>query len=160
MAERQGGRYRKLTHTVYQCNYHIVWVPKYRYRVLEGPIKEAVERDTRVLCEWKEVEVIELSVQPDYIHLVCSIPPKLAVSEFMGFLKGKLAIKIFKSYPHLKKKPYWGNHFWARGYFVNTVGMDEDLIRRYVRYQEEEERGGNVSGVATISYRTLLLKSF
>ena len=84
--------------------------------------------------------MIELSVQPDHIHLVCSIPPKVAVSEFMGFLKGKLAIKIFKSYPRLRKKPYWGNHFWARGYFVNTVGMDEELIRRYVRYQEEEEK--------------------
>lgn len=148
MAEKQGGRYRKLTHTVYLCNYHIVWVPKYRYRVLRGPIKEAVEQDTRALCEWKEVEVIELSVQPDHIHLVCSIPPKLAVSEFMGFLKGKLAIKIFKSYPRLKEKPYWGNHFWARGYFVNTVGMDEDLIRRYVRYQEEggEEAGAPAGG--------------
>ena len=111
MADEPGGKYRKLTHTVYQCNYHIVWVPKYRYRVLEGPIKEAVEHDTRMLCEWKEVEVIELSVQPDHVHLVCSIPPKLAVSEFMGFLKGKLAIKIFKSYPRLKKKPYWGKRF-------------------------------------------------
>ena len=83
---------------------------------------------------------MELSVQADHVHLVCSIPPKLAVSRFMGFLKGKLAIKIFKGYPRLKQKPYWGNHFWARGYFVNTVGMDEGLIRRYVRYQEEEER--------------------
>ena len=140
MAEGQGGKYRKLTHTVYQCNYHIVWAWKYRYRVLEGPIKESVEHDTRVLYQWKDVEVIELSVQPDYVHLVCSIPPKLAVLKFMGFLKGKLAIKMFKSYPRLRKKPYWGNHFWARGYFVNMVGMDEDLIRRYVRYQEEEER--------------------
>jgi putative transposase len=104
MADEGSGKYRKVTHTVYQCNYHIVWVPKYRYRVLEGPIKESVEHDTRALCEWKEVEVIELSVQPDHIHLVhshlvCSIPPKLAVSRFMGFLKGKLAIKMFKSYP-------------------------------------------------------------
>ena len=86
------------------------------------------------------MEVIELSVQPDHIHLVSSIPPRVAVSEFMGFLKGKLAIKIFKNYRRLRKKPYWGNHFWARGYFVNTVGMHDDLIRRYVRYQEEEEK--------------------
>ena len=140
MAAEHRGKYRKLTHTVYQCNYHIVWVPKYRYRVLEGPIKQAVEHDTRVLCAWKGVEVMELSVQADHVHLVCSIPPKLAVSAFTGFLKGKLAIKVFKGYPRLKKKPYWGNHFWVRGYFVNTVGMDEGLIRRYVRYQEEEER--------------------
>jgi|SRR5690554_3131742 len=139
MAERNG-KYRKLTHTVYQCNYHIVWTPKYRYRVLEGAIKEAVEHDIRVLCAWKQVEVMELSVQPDHIHLLCSIPPKLAVSQFMGFLKGKLAIKLFKSYPRLRKKPYWGNHFWSRGYFVNTVGLNEDLVRRYVQYQEQEEK--------------------
>jgi putative transposase len=74
------------------------------------------------------------------VHTVVSIPPKVSVSTYLGTIKGKIAIKIFKSYPKLKKKPYWGNHFWARGYFVNTVGMDEDMIRRYVKYQEEEER--------------------
>jgi len=134
------GKYRKLSHVVYHCNYHVVWVPKYRYRVLEGAVKEMVERDVHTLCSWREVEVVELSVQRDHVHLVCSIPPKLSVSEFMGLLKGKLAIKLFKSYPGLRKKPYWGNHFWARGYFVSTVGVDEDLIRRYVRHQEEKER--------------------
>ncbi len=91
------GKYRKLAHVVYQCNYHIVWVPKYRYRVLTGMVKELVEKDVHTLCEWRSVEVIELSVQADHIHLVCSIPPKLSVSDFMGFLKGKLAIKLFKS---------------------------------------------------------------
>ena len=133
-------KYRKLTHVVYQCDYHIVWAPKYRYRILTGAIKELVEKDIKTLCAWKEVEVLELSVQADHIHLVCSVPPKLSVSAFMGFLKGKLAIKLFKSYPGLKQKPYWGNHFWARGYFINTVGMNEELIRRYVKYQEEQEK--------------------
>jgi putative transposase len=71
---------------------------------------------------------------------VVSIPPKVSVSTYMGTIKGKIAIKMFKSYPVLKKKPYWGNHFWARGYFVNTVGINEDIIRRYVKYQEDEER--------------------
>ena len=137
---RSMGKYRKLSHVVYHCNYHIVWVPKYRYRVLEGAVKEMVERDVHTLCSWREVEVLELSVQRDHVHLVCSIPPKLSVSEFMGLLKGKLAIKLFKSYPGLRKKPYWGNHFWARGYFVSTVGVDEDMIRRYVRHQEEKEQ--------------------
>jgi putative transposase len=99
-----------------------------------------MEKDLRMLCEWKKAEVIELNIQEDHIHLVISIPPKVSVSEMMGILKGKLAIKIFKSYPELKKKPYWGNHFWARGYFVNTVGLDEKIIRRYVKYQEEEEK--------------------
>ena len=93
-----------------------------------------------MLCEWKGAEVVEMNVQPDHVHLVVSIPPKVSVSEFMGTMKGKLAIKLFKSYPGLKKKPYWGNHFWARGYFVSTIGIDEDKIRRYVKYQEEEEK--------------------
>ena len=134
------GKYRKLTHVVYQCNYHIVWVPKYRFRILTGAVGEMVERNIRMLCEWKDVEVMELSVQEDHVHLVCSIPPKLSVSAFMGFVKGKLAIKLFKSYPRLKQKPYGGNHFWARGYFVNTVGLNEDLVRRYVAYQEKHEK--------------------
>jgi len=139
MAKSPGG-YRKLSHVVYKCNYHIVWVPKYRFRILNGAIKELLESDIRTLCEWKEVEVLELSIQADHVHMVASIPPKISISEFMGFLKGKLAIKLFKSYPGLKKKPYWGNHFWARGYFVNTVGMNEELIRRYVQHQEQKEK--------------------
>ena len=81
-----------------------------------------------------------MSVQNDHIHLVVSIPPKVSISEMMGILKGKLAIKLFKSYPKMKQKPYWGNHFWARGYFVSTVGIDEEVIKRYVKHQEEEEK--------------------
>ena len=134
------GKYRRLSHAVYQCTYHVVWVPKYRYRILTGAVAELMDRDIRMLCEWKDVEVIELNVQVDHIHALFSIPPKISVSAFMGFLKGKLAIKVMKSYPRLRRKPYWGNHFWARGYFVSTVGLNEDLIRRYVKYQEEQER--------------------
>jgi putative transposase len=133
-------KYRKLSHVVYKCDYHIVWTPKYRYRVLFGEVKSLVEKDMRMLCEWKGVEIIELNVQIDHIHIVCSIPPKVSVSDLMGTLKGKLAIKLFKSYPKLKEKPYWGNHFWSRGYFVTTVGVDEDIIRRYVKYQEGEDK--------------------
>jgi len=99
-----------------------------------------VEQDIRQICQWKDVVIEEMSIQEDHIHLVCSIPPRISISDFMGILKGKSAIKIFKSYPNIKKKPYWGNHFWARGYFVNTVGIDEDMIRRYVKYQENEEK--------------------
>lgn len=134
------GKYRRLSHVVYQCTYHVVWVPKYRYRILTGAVAELMDRDIRLLCEWKDVEVLELNIQADHIHALFSIPPKIAISMFMGFLKGKLAIKVMKSYPRLRKKPYWGNHFWARGYFVNTVGLNEDLIRRYVKYQEDNER--------------------
>ncbi len=134
------GKYKKLSHVVYKCDYHIVWTPKYRYRVLFGEVKSLIENDIRMLCEWKGVEVIELNVQIDHIHIVCSIPPKVSVSELLGTLKGKLAIKIFKSYPKLKQKPYWGNHFWSRGYFVTTVGVNEEIIRRYVKFQEEEDK--------------------
>ena len=133
-------KYRKLSHVVYKCDYHIVWTPKYRYRVLFGEVKSLVEKDMRTLCEWKGVEIQELNVQVDHIHLVCSIPPKVSVSELLGTLKGKLAIKLFKSYPNLKQKPYWGNHFWSRGYFVTTVGVDEEIIKRYVKYQEGEDK--------------------
>ncbi len=76
----------------------------------------------------------------DHVHAVVSIPPKISVSTLMGTLKGKLAIKLFKSYPKLKQKPYWGNHFWSRGYFVTTIGVDEEIIRRYVKYQEKEDK--------------------
>jgi putative transposase len=133
-------KYKKLSHVVYKCDYHIVWVPKYRFRILKDAVKDLVDKDIRLLCEWKGCEVEELNVQEDHVHLMVSIPPKVSVSVLMGTLKGKLAIKLFKSYPGLKKRPYWGNHFWARGYFVSTIGLDEDVIRRYVKYQENEER--------------------
>jgi len=134
------GKYRKLTHVVYKCDYHIVFTPKYRFRILTGEVGSAIEQDLRQVCSWKEVEIDEISVQVDHVHMVVSIPPRLSVSDFMGVLKGKTAIRLFKSHPNLKKKPYWGNHFWVRGYFVNTVGINEEMIRRYVKYQEEEER--------------------
>ena len=133
-------KYKKLSHVVYKCDYHIVWVLKYRFRILKDGVKDLVDKDIRSLCEWKGCEVEELNVQEDHVHLMVSIPPKVSVSVLMGTVKGKLAIKLFKSYPGLKKKPYWGNHFWARGYFVSTIGLDEDVIRRYVKYQENEER--------------------
>ena len=117
-----------------------MWVPKYRFRILKGEIKDLVESDIHKLCEWKGCEIIELNVQEDHIHLLLSMPPKVSISYMMGVLKGKIAIKLFKSYPKMKKKPYWGNHFWARGYFVNTVGMDEEMIRKYIKHQEKEEK--------------------
>ena len=133
-------KYRKLSHAIYCCEYHIVWVPKYRFRILSGVIKELLDEWIRQISEWKGVEILELTICTDHIHLVASIPPKLSISDYMGILKGKTAIKIFKSFRGLKLRPYWGNHFWARGYFVSTVGIDEEKIKRYVAYQEERER--------------------
>ena len=133
-------KYRKLTHVFYKCDYHIVFTPKYRFRILDGLVRPVVDQDIRMISNWKEVEISELNIQPDHVHMVCSIPPKVSISQYMGILKGKLAIRLFKTYPNLKMKPYWGNHFWSRGYFVSTVGLDEEMIRRYVKYQENEEK--------------------
>jgi putative transposase len=139
-------KYKKQSHVVRKCDYNIVWAPKYRFRILTGAIKDLVDHDIRMLTEWKEHEVVGLSMQLDHIHLVVSFPPRVSVSDLMEIVKGKLAIKLFKSYPNLKKKPNWGNHFWSRGYFVNTVGINEYLIRRYVKYQEEEEKREEAKG--------------
>ena len=132
--------FKKLSHVIYRCDYHIVWTPKYRFKVLEGIVKEQLRKDIEMLLEWLGCEKKELNIQVDHIHLVVSVPPKVSVSRMMGILKGKTAIKIFKSYPELKKKPYWGNHFWSRGYCVDTIGLDEEKIRKYVKYQEDQER--------------------
>lgn len=118
----------------------MVWTPKYRYRVLEGLVKEMLLKDIPMLLEWKSSEIIEMNIQEDHVHLIVSVPPKISISQLMGTLKGKTAIKIFKSYPQLRTKPYWGNHFWAKGYCVDTIGLDEDKIKKYIKYQEEQER--------------------
>ena len=133
-------KYRKLSHSIYHCNYHIVWTPKYRYRILRDLLADIVEDKIRTISEWKEVEVLELNVQPDHIHLVCSIPPKLSISSYMGIVKGKTAILLFKNFPRLKKKLYWGNHFWSRGYYVSTVGLNEATIAKYVREQDKHDQ--------------------
>ncbi|NOR76144.1 MAG: IS200/IS605 family transposase [Draconibacterium sp.] len=132
--------YKKLSHVIYYHVYHIVWTPKYRYKILNGSIKSNIEKTLHMLCEWKKVEIKELNIQKDHIHIVVFVPPKISISNLMGILKGKTAIKIFKSFPDLKKKPYWGNHFWSVGYCSNTVGLDEEQIRKYVKYQEEQEK--------------------
>ena len=132
--------FKKLSHVIYRCTYHIVWTPKYRYRVLDSLVKDSLLKDIPMLLEWKSCEMIEMNIQIDHVHLIVSVPPKLSISQLMGTLKGKTAIKIFKSYPQLKVKPYWGNHFWSRGYCVDTIGLDEAKIKKYVKYQEEQER--------------------
>jgi len=133
-------KWKKLAHVIYQCSYHVVWCPKYRFRIMKGEVGKYIEETIRNICEWKSIEIMELNVREDHVQTVVNIPPKLSISEVMGILKGKTAIKLFKSYPALKSKPYWGNHFWSRGYCVSTVGLDENKIRRYVKYQEENER--------------------
>ena len=130
---------QKLAHAVWQCKYHVIWCPKYRYRILRGALQRSVGDLLQQLCEWKNLEILEMNVQEDHVHLLLSIPPKFSVSEVVGFLKGKSAIKIFDKHLELKKR-YWGRHFWAKGYCVSTVGLDEKRIRQYVKWQKEKDR--------------------
>ena len=133
-------RFRKLSHTLWHCQYHIVWVPKYRYRILTGKVATEVERCIRAFSEQKRCEIIEMSVQIDHVHLIVMVPPKTSISEYVGTVKGRTAIRVFNKFRDLKNKPYWGNHFWARGYCVDTVGLDADMIIKYVKYQEDIEK--------------------
>jgi putative transposase len=94
----------------------------------------------QVFAGYKGCEVIELTVQEDHVHLIIMVPPKVSISELLGTLKGRTAIRVFKKFPHLKNKPYWGNHFWAPGYCVDTIGLDAEMIRKYVKFQEHNER--------------------
>jgi putative transposase len=133
-------RFKKMSHTIWHCTYHIVWTPKYRYRILKGEIKEEVEHCIRSFSKQKECIVEELNVQVDHVHLMIMIPPKVSVSDMMGILKGRTAIRIFGKFKHLKQQIYWGNHFWSRGYCVDTVGLDEEMIRKYIKYQEDQDK--------------------
>ena len=137
-------RFKRLSHSLYECKYHIVFCPKYRYRILKDELGEYVRQLIEQLCRQKEqVEVLELNVQPDHVHLIVSILPKYAVSEFMGYLKGKLALRLFQKYESLGRR-YWGRHLWARGYCVSTIGLDEEKIRKYVQWQEQHEKQDEV----------------
>lgn len=133
-------RFRRLSHAVWHCQYHVVWVPKYRYRVLRGSVGEEVGRCVRVFTERQGCEVVELNLQSDHVHLITMIVPKVSVSEYMGAVKGRTAIRVFEKFPNLREKPYWGNHFWAPGYCIDTIGLDAEMIRRYVKWQENRER--------------------
>ena len=133
-------RFKRLSHTIYECKYHIVFCPKYRYRIFKDGVEEYTQQEIYRLCSQKDgVEVLELNVQPDHVHLIVWIPPKYAVSAFMGYLKGKLALRLFQKYEHLGRR-YWGRHLWSRGYCVSTVGIDEEEVRKYVRWQEKKEK--------------------
>ncbi len=134
------GRFRKLSHTIWHCQYHIVWVSKYRYRILSGTVAEEVDRCVRTFVEQVKAEVVELNVRVDHVHLLVMVPPKISISNFMGTVKRRTAIRIFNKFRQLKRKPYWGNHFWAKVYCVDTVGLDETKVRAYVQYQEKQER--------------------
>jgi putative transposase len=122
-----------------------VWVPKYRYRILTGKVADLVESCIRSFTEQLGSEIVELNVQPDHIHLLAMVQPKVSISGYVGTIKGRTAIRVLNQFRELKQKPYWGNHFWARGYCVDTVGLDSEMIRKYVKYQEVKERASEKS---------------
>ena len=128
------------SHVIWHCQYHIVWVPKYRFRILKGPVAREAHQCVSLFCQRLDCQVVELNVQVDHVHLLVKVPPKVSISELVGVLKGRIAIRIFTAFPYLKRKPYWGNHFWAKGYCVDTVGLNADMIQKYVRYQEKHEQ--------------------
>lgn len=132
-------RFYKLSHSIWHCQYHIVFAPKYRFKILEGVVAKEIEKCIRVVSEQKKCKIIELNIQLDHVHLLVMISPKISVSNFVGMIKGKSALRVFSEFKNLKKKKYWGNHFWSRGYCVDTVGLDQDMIRKYVKYQEKRE---------------------
>ena len=128
-----------LSHTRWNCQYHIVFTPKYRRKAIYHKLRSDIGRYLRRLCEYQEVEIIEANACPDHIHMLVRIPPKLSVSKFMGYLKGKSALMIFEEHANLKYN-YGNRHFWAEGYFVSTVGANKNTIKKYIQEQETEDR--------------------
>jgi putative transposase len=139
--------FQKLSHSIFECKYHVVICPKYRYRIFKGEIAEYSKREMYSLVKQKDlVEILELSIQPDHIHAVMSIAPKYSVSSLMGFLKGKIAINLFKKYECIGKR-YWGRHLWSRGFCVSTIGLNEEQIRKYVEFQERKDKEAEQLGL-------------
>ena len=127
-----------LAHTKWMCKYHIVFTPKYRRKVIYNQYKEDIRDIIKQLCGYKGVEIIEGHLMPDHIHMLVSIPPKISVSSFMGYLKGKSALMIFDKHANLKYK-FGNRHFWAEGYYVSTVGLNEATIKKYIQEQEKHD---------------------
>lgn len=127
-----------LAHTKWLCKYHIVFTPKYRRKVIYNKYREDLREILKMLCDWKGVEILEGHLMPDHIHMLVSIPPKISVSSFMGYLKGKSSLLMFDRHANLKYK-YGNRKFWAEGYYISTVGLNEATIRKYIREQENAD---------------------
>ena len=138
-----------LSHTKWNCKYHIVFAPKYRRQVIYGKIKADIGKILRTLCEQKKVNIIEAEACPDHIHMLVEIPSNISVAQFMGYLKGKSALMIFDRHANLKYK-YGNRHFWCRGYYVDTVGKNKKAIEEYIKNQLSED----------IAYDQITLKEY
>ena len=132
---------KSLAHTRWNCKYHIVFAPKYRRKEFYGEKRAAIGKILRRLCEWRGIEIIEAEMCPDHIHMLVSIPPKIAVSSFMGYLKGKSSVMLYEQFGEMKYK-YRNREFWCRGYYVDTVGKDKAKIANYIKHQLDEDRLG------------------
>ena len=128
-----------LAHTKWVCKYHIVFTPKYRRKIIYNQLRKDIMKIIKDLCKWKGVEIIEGHMMPDHIHLLVSVPPKISISSFMGYLKGKSAMMIFERHANLKYK-FGNRNFWATGYYVSTVGLNKNTIKRYIQNQDLEDK--------------------
>ena len=131
--------YESLSHSVWDCKYHVVWIPKFRKKVLYSQLRIHMGEVLRELARQKESRVVEGHLMPDHVHMLISIPPKYAVASVVGYIKGKSAIHLARNFMG-RRKNFVGQSFWARGYFVSTVGLDEALVREYIKNQEQEDR--------------------
>ncbi|OKY75000.1 MAG: IS200/IS605 family transposase [Desulfobulbaceae bacterium DB1] len=130
---------QSLSHTRWDCKYHVVWIPKCRRKVLYGQLRKNLGEVFHELARQKESKVVEGHLLPDHVHMLISIPPKYSVAQVVGYIKGKSAIHIARIYLG-QRKNFNGMHFWARGYFVSTVGADEEVVRNYIKKQEKEDQ--------------------
>ena len=130
---------QSLRHTRWDCKYHVVWIPKYRRKMLYGQLRKYLGEVMRKLAIQRESMIIEGHLMTDHIHMLISIPPKYSVSQVIGYMKGKSAIHIARAYIG-QRKNFTGQHFWARGYYVSTVGLDEEVVRSYIKKQEQEDQ--------------------
>ena len=130
---------RSLAHTRWMCKYHIVFTPKYRRKIIYNKLRRDIVQTIKDLCKWKCIEIIEGKAMPDHIHILVKIPPKMSISNFMGYLKGKSAMMIFARHGNLKYK-FGNNNFWSTGYYVSTVGLNEATIAKYIREQDTYDK--------------------
>ncbi len=130
---------RNLAHTRWMCKYHIVFTPKYRRKIIYNKLRRDIVQTIKDLCKWKGIEIIEGKAMPDHIHILVKIPPKMSISNFMGYLKGKSAMMIFARHGNLKYK-FGNNNFWSTGYYVSTVGLNEATIAKYIREQDTYDK--------------------
>jgi putative transposase len=133
------GQPKSLNHSEWECQYHVVFIPKYRRKALYGQLRSELGRVFRQLARQKESEIEEGHLAVDHVHMMISIPPKYAVAQVVGYIKGKSAIHIARNFGE-RKRNFVGQHFWARGYFVSTVGRDEERVRAYIQAHEAEDR--------------------